>query len=168
MLESINMANVLMHLSRGHDDDRKETETEAHRVFECKTCNRQFSSFQALGGHRASHKKPRQLLSDDNNQTAVASKPKVHECPVCGLGFSVGQALGGHMRRHRTGGDGFGHDHGFVEKMKGGGGGRKRVLLLDLNLPPSSLDDEMDECRKLGGGTGMEFVDKAHMVDCFQ
>ncbi|KAF4373479.1 hypothetical protein F8388_025173 [Cannabis sativa] len=26
-------------------------------VFECKTCNKRFSSFQALGGHRASHKK---------------------------------------------------------------------------------------------------------------
>ncbi|GKU91648.1 hypothetical protein SLEP1_g5490 [Rubroshorea leprosula] len=28
-------------------------------VYECKTCNRTFPSFQALGGHRASHKKPR-------------------------------------------------------------------------------------------------------------
>ncbi|OIW09117.1 hypothetical protein TanjilG_11255 [Lupinus angustifolius] len=26
--------------------------------YECKTCNKTFSSFQALGGHRASHKKP--------------------------------------------------------------------------------------------------------------
>ncbi|KAH0673536.1 zinc finger protein ZAT5-like [Solanum tuberosum] len=30
-------------------------------VYECKTCNRTFSSFQALGGHRASHKKPKPL-----------------------------------------------------------------------------------------------------------
>ncbi|KAL8241174.1 hypothetical protein R6Q59_014529 [Mikania micrantha] len=28
-------------------------------VYECKTCSRTFASFQALGGHRASHKKPR-------------------------------------------------------------------------------------------------------------
>ncbi|XVE68766.1 hypothetical protein DITRI_Ditri09bG0096100 [Diplodiscus trichospermus] len=28
-------------------------------VYECKTCNKMFPSFQALGGHRASHKKPR-------------------------------------------------------------------------------------------------------------
>ncbi|XP_058773731.1 zinc finger protein ZAT5-like [Vicia villosa] len=27
--------------------------------YECKTCNRFFHSFQALGGHRASHKKPK-------------------------------------------------------------------------------------------------------------
>ncbi|XP_009759911.1 zinc finger protein ZAT5-like [Nicotiana tabacum] len=30
-------------------------------VYECKTCNRTFPSFQALGGHRASHKKPKPL-----------------------------------------------------------------------------------------------------------
>ncbi|KAF8691788.1 hypothetical protein HU200_040190 [Digitaria exilis] len=28
-------------------------------VYECKTCNKCFPTFQALGGHRASHKKPR-------------------------------------------------------------------------------------------------------------
>ncbi|KAL6493756.1 hypothetical protein OROGR_032091 [Orobanche gracilis] len=28
-------------------------------VYTCKTCNRSFPSFQALGGHRASHKKPK-------------------------------------------------------------------------------------------------------------
>ncbi|KAL0842629.1 hypothetical protein Bca101_015874 [Brassica carinata] len=28
-------------------------------VYQCKTCDRTFPSFQALGGHRASHKKPR-------------------------------------------------------------------------------------------------------------
>ncbi|XP_051228111.1 zinc finger protein ZAT5-like [Lolium perenne] len=31
-------------------------------VFECRTCGRSFPSFQALGGHRTSHKKPRLLL----------------------------------------------------------------------------------------------------------
>ncbi|PWZ41490.1 Zinc finger protein ZAT5 [Zea mays] len=31
-------------------------------VYECKTCNKCFLSFQALGGHRTSHKKPRLLL----------------------------------------------------------------------------------------------------------
>ncbi|XP_020222920.1 zinc finger protein ZAT5 [Cajanus cajan] len=31
-------------------------------VYECKTCNRTFPSFQALGGHRASHKKPKAMM----------------------------------------------------------------------------------------------------------
>ncbi|KAJ7975000.1 zinc finger protein ZAT5 [Quillaja saponaria] len=47
-------------------NSRKFMETTASRsgkagyyVYACKTCNRTFPSFQALGGHRASHKKPK-------------------------------------------------------------------------------------------------------------
>ncbi|KAI3893821.1 hypothetical protein MKW92_023865, partial [Papaver armeniacum] len=79
------------------------------RLYECKTCNKQFPTFQALGGHRASHKKPRLMelysklddrtASDNQNQV---KKQKIHECSVCGLKFEIGQALGGHMRRHRA------------------------------------------------------------------
>ncbi|KAL9318070.1 hypothetical protein ACSQ67_014587 [Phaseolus vulgaris] len=101
-------------------------------VYECKTCNRTFPSFQALGGHRASHKKPKammaigqekkqqHLLSSDeeefqlktNNKSPFSlqlntkgnlyNKSKVHECSICGAEFTSGQALGGHMRRHRA------------------------------------------------------------------
>ncbi|KAG2662675.1 zinc finger protein ZAT5-like [Panicum virgatum] len=34
-------------------------------VYECKTCSKCFPTFQALGGHRASHKKPRLAGTDD-------------------------------------------------------------------------------------------------------
>ncbi|PWS22253.1 hypothetical protein DKP78_19350, partial [Enterococcus faecium] len=34
-------------------------------VYECKTCSRTFPSFQALGGHRASHKKPNKATAED-------------------------------------------------------------------------------------------------------
>ncbi|XP_060215418.1 zinc finger protein ZAT5-like [Lycium barbarum] len=37
-------------------------------VYECKTCNRTFPSFQALGGHRASHKKPKPLTIEPKKQ----------------------------------------------------------------------------------------------------
>uniref|UniRef100_A0A0A0LUQ6 C2H2-type domain-containing protein n=1 Tax=Cucumis sativus TaxID=3659 RepID=A0A0A0LUQ6_CUCSA len=90
------------------------------KVFVCKTCNREFSSFQALGGHRASHKKP--------NSKDPPTKPKAHECPICGLHFPIGQALGGHMRRHRTSTTTV-----VVEKSDAGG---KRGFGLDLNLTP--------------------------------
>ncbi|KAJ8551929.1 hypothetical protein K7X08_028372 [Anisodus acutangulus] len=33
-------------------------------VYECKTCNRIFPSFQALGGHRASHKRPKTIVDE--------------------------------------------------------------------------------------------------------
>ncbi|KAM7526851.1 hypothetical protein LguiA_016753 [Lonicera macranthoides] len=37
-------------------------------VYECKTCNRTFPSFQALGGHRASHKKPKATNPEDRKR----------------------------------------------------------------------------------------------------
>ncbi|CAN4115043.1 unnamed protein product [Withania somnifera] len=37
-------------------------------MYECKTCNRTFSSFQALGGHRSSHKKPKTLNTEYYNK----------------------------------------------------------------------------------------------------
>ncbi|CAN6929922.1 unnamed protein product [Brassica oleracea var. botrytis] len=68
--------------------------------FECKTCNRKFDSFQALGGHRASHKKPK--LSIDQEQVKHRNNENAaHKCSTCGQMFGTGQALGGHMRKHR-------------------------------------------------------------------
>ncbi|XP_062092712.1 zinc finger protein ZAT11 [Humulus lupulus] len=132
-LENLTMANCLMFLSRGgsvittsHNHHHRHLHHQfeysnsssnlslspspspsPNRVFECKTCNRQFPSFQALGGHRASHKKPRIMTgeggnSSDNSQSGSPTKPKTHECTICGLEFAIGQALGGHMRRHRA------------------------------------------------------------------
>lgn len=69
--------------------------------FECKTCNRKFDSFQALGGHRASHKKPK--LSIDQEQVKHRNNENAaHKCSICGQMFGTGQALGGHMRKHRA------------------------------------------------------------------
>ncbi|XP_027364640.1 zinc finger protein ZAT5 [Abrus precatorius] len=45
-------------------------------VYECKTCNRTFPSFQALGGHRASHKKPKAMamaIGQDKKQVFLSS-----------------------------------------------------------------------------------------------
>ncbi|KAI3995958.1 hypothetical protein MKX01_004113 [Papaver californicum] len=110
------MAKCFMLLSRDNGEidyrsaiaKQRMPTTTPNRVFECKTCNKQFPSFQALGGHRASHKKPRlmELYSSDNQSISdnqqQAKKPKMHECSICGLTFAIGQALGGHMRRHRA------------------------------------------------------------------
>ncbi|XP_021770819.1 zinc finger protein ZAT11-like [Chenopodium quinoa] len=104
---TIAMANYLMMLSQG-----LKTATVTHsegRVFECTTCNRKLPSFQALGGHRASHKRPRATSNyhnhDDNDHSmdhTTKGKPKMHKCLICGVTFPLGQALGGHMRRHRA------------------------------------------------------------------
>ncbi|KAK4783059.1 hypothetical protein SAY86_007433 [Trapa natans] len=78
----------------------------------CETCRKTFRSYQALGGHRASHRKANQLLPPPLSSVKAAahgpsmfnkSKPaKVHECPYCSRVFSSGQALGGHKRSHTT------------------------------------------------------------------
>ena len=76
------------------------------RVFVCKTCDRVFPSFQALGGHRTSHLRGRHGLELGVGVARAIKErkkreEKQHECHICGLGFEMGQALGGHMRRHR-------------------------------------------------------------------
>ncbi|GMI81709.1 hypothetical protein like AT2G28200 [Hibiscus trionum] len=43
-------------------------------AYECKTCNRSFPSFQALGGHRASHKKPKGAMADEKKPLVSAVK----------------------------------------------------------------------------------------------
>ncbi|CAL5363434.1 unnamed protein product [Camellia sinensis] len=98
----------------------KFTNKRSAQAYQCKTCFRIFSSFQALGGHRASHTKPKPkekrptmiaTTSSDEEQQQFKNKPlnshsksssKVHECSICGAEFMSGQALGGHMRRHRA------------------------------------------------------------------
>ncbi|KAK1667325.1 hypothetical protein QYE76_055484 [Lolium multiflorum] len=107
----------------------------AEGVFECKTCSKRFSSFQALGGHRTSHTRlqARMLLQQEpsaDHGAADKDRNRVHECAVCGLEFSMGQALGGHMRRHR----------GEVTSTA-------QHPLPDLNYPPA------EDC---GGGDGQE------------
>uniref|UniRef100_A0A7N0TA15 C2H2-type domain-containing protein n=1 Tax=Kalanchoe fedtschenkoi TaxID=63787 RepID=A0A7N0TA15_KALFE len=131
-------------------------------MFECKTCGRAFSSFQALGGHSASHhKKPKP--SPGEAATAMASEavrvkaePTVHECSICGMKFGLGQALGGHMRRHRIelkGGGVVGdRPRGIVSDqdakllvpvLRRSLSKNKRVMCMDLNLTPLENDLEL-------------------------
>nr|URN45686.1 ZFP1 [Pongamia pinnata] len=158
--DSITMANYLMLLSRGSEFESNNNffNSSNNRVFECKTCNRQFQSFQALGGHRASHKKPRlmgdgQVLNDDDSPP----KPKTHECSICGLEFAVGQALGGHMRRHRkeASNGNIKSSNNFMTmsgstsggssvdtSTKRGNNSKRSILFPDLNLTPLENDLE--------------------------
>lgn len=168
--KNMSIANCLMLLSRATDFDS--ISAVPSRVFECKTCNRQFPSFQALGGHRASHKKPRlmALNGDDSGQSQTSpSKPKTHECSICGLEFAIGQALGGHMRRHRTASSAAPASSAaqaqsettssyspppqppVLKKSSG-----RRILCLDLNLTPLENIDLQFQLGKM-----------ASVVDCY-
>ncbi|RAL48977.1 hypothetical protein DM860_001297 [Cuscuta australis] len=104
-------AHCLILLSRDHWTNRGEDEGQKGK-FRCESCGRVFGSYQALGGHRASHKKKKKkkkmLLvkgkignSGDDHQETIEN---AHECPLCGRVFSSGQALGGHKRSYFSGG----------------------------------------------------------------
>lgn len=94
----------------------------------CVTCNKSFTSYQALGGHRASHNKVKMLennqarannealllLGNEGTVTGLASAQGSntslssnnngdHICNICHKSFTTGQALGGHKRCHWTG-----------------------------------------------------------------
>ncbi|KAL1827718.1 hypothetical protein DCAR_0206899 [Daucus carota subsp. sativus] len=155
--EDEDLAKCLIMLARSGSLEKPNSRVEKAEFcfYECKTCKKCFSSFQALGGHRASHKKPKTgdkhvgMTSDfedvENAVSGVVSvgdvKAKVHECLVCGSEFGSGQALGGHMRRHRSNNTTTTADS--ATKMMSIDGKVRNVLELDLNLPAPE-DQHMD------------------------
>lgn len=118
----------------------------------CTVCHRGFPSYQALGGHKGSHKgKP----GTEDQQTAAAaaaghiaaSSPtrksasvnsmshttRTHQCSVCLKTFASGQALGGHKRRHFEAAGGSNSSTLTEDAVSGQLGHRG----FDLNLPAS-------------------------------
>ncbi|MCD9558581.1 hypothetical protein HAX54_015987 [Datura stramonium] len=96
-VEKLAMANCVDIMKRNESLGRP-------KLFECKTCKKRFHSFQALGGHRTSHKNIMNKLmttmsTTDDSLPAVMHRK--HKCTFCREEFVTGQALGGHMRKHR-------------------------------------------------------------------
>ncbi|KAE9590965.1 hypothetical protein Lal_00023393 [Lupinus albus] len=123
---------------------KRQIDNEGNVEFECKTCTRTFSSFQALGGHSASSHKRVKLVSEELKEQAKSlslwNQPKLHECSICGMEFSLGQALGGHMRKHIHN-EGFSSINHVIAKntvMKRSN--YTRFMCLDLNLTPLEND----------------------------
>ncbi|KAG0497751.1 hypothetical protein HPP92_002442 [Vanilla planifolia] len=191
--EEEDMANCLIPSPRAAEgtgrDERREQEVHGggsqwgdragFYVYECKTCKKCFSSFQALGGHRANHKKLEMAASSAEEKKGIVeecdmqigmnslpSKPvawtggkaKVHVCSICGSGFSSGQALGGHMRRHRP--PTVATEEAVEETKKD-----KSVLSLDLNLP-ASADDENSHFAVAGNANFPPAVVAPALVGC--
>lgn len=158
------VAYCLMMLSKDkwiRDEEEESSEVEKKMkgkgkccVYRCEACSKVFRSYQALGGHRASHKKIRaqkNLLESSPNEEGNArkkKKEKIHECPICYRVFSSGQALGGHKRSH------FADSVSAIVSPEAcsaststpmkQGLSRTGGALIDLNLP-APYDDEDDD-----------------------
>lgn len=123
-------------------------------VYKCSVCDKAFASYQALGGHKASHRK----LNPGNDHSAAittssaataSSGGRAHECSVCHRCFPTGQALGGHKRRHYEGGA----PSSTAVTSSSGAGSTVSHRGFDLNLPAlpefwpgfgSGVEDEVE------------------------
>ncbi|KAG6747959.1 hypothetical protein POTOM_047850 [Populus tomentosa] len=131
--------------------------------YKCETCNKVFKSYQALGGHRASHKKLKVYtpskepnLEPTENAGASTSLPekKIHGCPFCFRVFSSGQALGGHKRSHVIGVAASSSTPARSSTKFGD----NNLGLIDLNLPAPVDDDDISQADKLSAVSDAEFV----------
>ncbi|KAI3676003.1 hypothetical protein L1987_85599 [Smallanthus sonchifolius] len=119
-------------------------------LYKYKDCNKEYTSFQALGGHRASHRAPIPHTPTDNSGVqfpeSTRHKRKLHECKICKKGFEIGQSLGGHMRKHWRRNDKNCMDVVVAESLSSscsssstsiaGGSKGEVVFEYDLNLMP--------------------------------
>ncbi|GAB4853439.1 ZINC FINGER protein [Ancistrocladus abbreviatus] len=83
---------------------------ESKLSYKCTVCNKAFPTYQALGGHKASHRNKPSTSNDDQSAavtttatTGLNSSGKAHVCSICQKSFPSGQALGGHKRCHYEG-----------------------------------------------------------------
>ncbi|KAK4797459.1 hypothetical protein SAY86_029785 [Trapa natans] len=132
-------------------EDNKNSNRSKGGRYRCETCKKMFRSYQALGGHRASHRKAAQLLPPPLSAVHAAvhvpskankSKPaKVHECPYCSRVFSSGQALGGHKRSHTANYGTTSITVPIIPTVKN----PSVENMIDLNLPAPVDEDDLVE-----------------------
>ncbi|GAB2222470.1 hypothetical protein Droror1_Dr00013692 [Drosera rotundifolia] len=127
--------------------------------YKCSVCDKSFGSYQALGGHKASHRKLPGADEDQKSASSAATAPivpsvsnpvggKTHECSICHKSFPTGQALGGHKRCHYEGtinghvrsGASRSGSSAVTTTSEGVGSTTVSHREFDLNLPPTTTE----------------------------
>ncbi|KAK9060333.1 hypothetical protein SSX86_021037 [Deinandra increscens subsp. villosa] len=104
--------------------------------YTCSICNKGFPTYQALGGHKSSHRRNTPPTSVATFDLKIRNGRQSHECSVCRKSFPTGQALGGHKRRHYVGGINPGNSGADVATCDVTGSWiRGQPRDFDLNLP---------------------------------
>jgi hypothetical protein len=102
------LASYLIMLSRGFRDGDAANATRAAGAtptsanmadsYRCSLCNKVFASYQALGGHKTSHRKPPTAAapSDEasSSGTTHEKEEKLHQCSLCPPHVLIGAGTG--------------------------------------------------------------------------
>ncbi|XP_024044148.1 zinc finger protein ZAT9 [Citrus clementina] len=130
-----------------NDEEEDKEEDESSLVsrtnkYKCKTCKKEFRSYQALGGHKASHKKIKIHHNGSSDAAAagdaVVMDQRVFKCPFCDKVFDSGQALGGHKKIHFT------YLATPITKITSSAKS-SGAKFIDLNLPAPEDDSEVSQ-----------------------
>ncbi|ESW32897.1 hypothetical protein PHAVU_001G026700 [Phaseolus vulgaris] len=139
------LALCLIMLARGTTTTTTPTPDPSSKLtYKCSVCHKTFPSYQALGGHKASHRKL--ALADDHPTSSAATSTSIatasgraHECSICHKSFPTGQALGGHKRCHYEGNNNNNNNNGnstsVVTASEGVGSTHSHHRDFDLNIP---------------------------------
>ncbi|KAJ0981823.1 hypothetical protein J5N97_010078 [Dioscorea zingiberensis] len=96
-------SNKKRKIENDDDDVQEQAQEDKTKAYACHTCNKLFSTPQALGGHRANHTKVKNnsnVVETSEKGKMISGQAKKHQCNKCDAVFPCGQALGGHMRKH--------------------------------------------------------------------
>ncbi|CAM0876555.1 unnamed protein product [Alopecurus aequalis] len=109
--------------------------------FRCTVCGKAFPSYQALGGHKSSHRTREQYAisaqasaaaSEETGTSSGGSNNGPHRCTICSRSFATGQALGGHKRCHYWDGTSV----SMSVSLSASASGSSVLRNFDLNLLP--------------------------------
>ncbi|KAG6484364.1 hypothetical protein ZIOFF_052879 [Zingiber officinale] len=161
------LAWCLVMLARGGLRPPTLTESVAPEKLEhkCSVCGKAFASYQALGGHKASHRNSKAATYEasaaakstrtgsSSAEATAAGGGRVHRCSVCQKAFPSGQALGGHKRCHYDGSLGV-----TAATASEGAGSSYRGFDLNVPVPPELEFDRVKSCLMAAAAAAEEEV----------